>query len=295
MICPHCHKDIPDTAIRCKYCRAPVHEEEHHELGVLLEKETAIFKRVLVKGKGTSSFSCRIVDTLIIAALIIFFALNDPFHIAENIIKFLRLHFSVFTRDPRLLYYTSTYLNMAIIKLASLAFIVIIVRMRGVPFWRTVVFSGKVPALWWRRMPLYGCLCLVLCWINMMDPLVPNLPFNSVFIGSKVIGNIIVVFSALFIAPLVEEVLFRGFFYPSFNRYMGMYPAMILTSILFTFAHYPQGGGSGSYLAGVFLLSMIMSYARARTDSTWVAIVMHHIYNLACIIMGLLSYLVVRY
>jgi len=43
------------------------------------------------------------------------------------------------------------------------------------------------------------------------------------------------------------------------------------------------------------MLSLVITYARAKTGSTVLAIIMHFLYNLVCIGIGFLEYLIVRY
>lgn len=299
MECPHCHRDISDTAVRCVYCRRPVKEElrEHtpYLAGDLIDNIKRRVSAFLLGGKAAAPCPWTFLDALAIAVLIGIFVFSDPFHLGANILRYLRLHYFIFTREPKLLYYLTVYINTILLKGVSLAMLIVLVRSRRVSFWDTVVSSGKVPDKWEILMPLYIGLCVLFQVINRANPLVPNIPFNSVFIEAKIIGNVVIIFAVLYVAPVVEEVLFRGFFYPALNRYMGMYPAIILTSLLFTLAHYPQVKNEYVFGVVIFILSFVITYARAKTGSTRLAIVMHHLYNLICVGTGFIEYMIVRY
>ncbi|MFH1753284.1 MAG: CPBP family intramembrane glutamic endopeptidase, partial [Candidatus Omnitrophota bacterium] len=82
---------------------------------------------------------------------------------------------------------------------------------------------------------------------------------------------------------------------PALNRYMGIYPAIVLTSALFTLAHFPQIRDDFHFIAIIFSLSLVITYARAKTGSTLVAMVMHHVYNLSCVAIGLIKYFIYKY
>ena len=156
--------------------------------------------------------------------------------------------------------------------------------------------AGDVPETWWRAyLPLYAIACLVLRDISSLNPLVPNLPFDSIFLEAKIIGNVVVIFSVILIAPVVEEAIFRGFLYPGINRYVGMHPAVFVTAALFTLAHYPQVRGEPVFAATLFLLGLIITYARALTGSTLLAVLMHFIYNSMYVAVGLVNYMILKY
>jgi membrane protease YdiL (CAAX protease family) len=250
---------------------------------------------LLSKGKDPAHCPWSILDVIGITVLMALFMFNDPLHLGFYTVRFLRAHFFIFTKEPKLLYYLTIYINTIIFKLISLIFVTAAIKLRKIPFWSSVVFSGKIPSSWGAWLPIYIIVCVVFRFLSISNPLVPNIPFNSVYIEAFLVGNVVVVFSILVIAPFIEEILFRGFLYPACNKYMGMYPSILLTSVLFTLAHYPQIRESYVFAAIIFTLGVIITYARAKTGSTWLAIIMHHIYNLVYVILGIINYLFVKY
>ncbi len=296
MKCPHCHNEISNTAVRCKYCREPVGQEEKQSIFKVflknIKKSIAFF---FSEGKKDAPCPWTLLDVFVLTAIIAALIFKDPFHLGSNVLRFLRLHFFIFTKEPKLFYYLTIYINTIILKGISVIFLMILVLLRRVSFWKTVVFPGKLPNFWAVGLPLYLAGCIIAQIICRMNPLVPNIPFNSVFIEAKIIGNIVIILSVLFVAPFVEEVLFRGFLYPALNRYMGIYPAIIFTSILFTFAHYPQIREEYAFMGVIFVLSVVITYAKARSGSTMFAILLHHIFNLVSVGMGFIDYLIFKY
>lgn len=82
-------------------------------------------------------------------------------------------------------------------------------------------------------------------------------------------------FSAVVIAPICEEFLFRGFFYGVWKRYLGGLSAGFLACLLFAAFH-----ASLSAFAGLFILAVCLNIAYERTGSLWVPICMHALFNL---------------
>ena len=74
------------------------------------------------------------------------------------------------------------------------------------------------------------------------------------------------------IAPLVEEVLFRGFLFDAWAHRWGAFVATVLTSALFA-AYHPH------FLA-TFISGVVFVCAVRRTGTLWGSIVVHSIFNL---------------
>ncbi|MBD3426724.1 MAG: CPBP family intramembrane metalloprotease [Candidatus Omnitrophica bacterium] len=298
MECPYCGKTISDTAIRCRYCKKILEGYAKEKDSLPAEVASSflrVLKKILFKGRDRKGCPWNMLDVLALTVLVVLFAANDPFHIGSSIVGFVRAHVGIVTKDPKLLYYISTYINTLILKGASLVFLVVLVNSRNVSFWDSVVARKPNPELWEAWLPLYIGISILIREVNMTNPLVPNLPFNSVFPEARLAGNVVIVLAVLFVAPFVEEVVFRGFLYPAFNKYMGIFPSVVLTSVVFTFAHYSQVRESYTFMVALFSLSIIITYVRAKTGSTWIAIIMHHVYNLVTVGMGFLDYFLLKY
>ncbi|MCB9819803.1 CPBP family intramembrane metalloprotease [Candidatus Nomurabacteria bacterium] len=72
------------------------------------------------------------------------------------------------------------------------------------------------------------------------------------------------------IAPLVEELLFRGYLYTKLKKYLGMAAGIILVSVVFGVMH-------GQLNVGVdtFVLSVVLCGLREITGSVWAGVVLH--------------------
>ncbi len=93
-------------------------------------------------------------------------------------------------------------------------------------------------------------------------------------------------FNAIILAPIVEEVIYRGFLQSALLRLSGRaWPAIFVTSALFAAAHY--GAVPPHALANLFVLSIAMGVAFERTRSLGVSILMHVGFNAANVAIGL--------
>jgi membrane protease YdiL (CAAX protease family) len=84
---------------------------------------------------------------------------------------------------------------------------------------------------------------------------------------------------AVLVAPLVEETLFRGYLYPMFARSFGMWPAILLTGLLFGLMHGAQLGWTWSLVAMLTTVGVILTLVRARTGTVFASFLMHLGYN----------------
>jgi len=78
----------------------------------------------------------------------------------------------------------------------------------------------------------------------------------------------------IIIAPIAEEVLFRGYLFGKLKRHVPLWVAMIATSILFGAAH-----GQWNVAVDTFALSIIMCGLREVTGSIWAGILLHMMKN----------------
>jgi len=80
-------------------------------------------------------------------------------------------------------------------------------------------------------------------------------------------------------APLMEELFFRGFLYPVLRRRLGLPFAVILTSAGFGLIHAPQLGRAWGPVLVVFLVGVGLTLTRAKTKSVASSMLVHIAYN----------------
>lgn len=79
---------------------------------------------------------------------------------------------------------------------------------------------------------------------------------------------------AVFIAPICEEVFFRGFVFPGLLREMPLVWAIIFSALIFAVAH----GDPGSF-AVLFFIGLALAFIRWRARSLWPGILLHLLNN----------------
>lgn len=85
-------------------------------------------------------------------------------------------------------------------------------------------------------------------------------------------------FSTIVVAPLMEEALFRGFLFAGWSRSaLGVAGTIMVTSALWAVLHVQYGIHE---FAALFSFGIVLGYARYRTKSLWVPILMHGFFNL---------------
>ena len=86
--------------------------------------------------------------------------------------------------------------------------------------------------------------------------------------------RVYLLFMAIVLAPIFEEILFRGIALPYLLRKIGTLPALVLVSFFFAMIH--------SHLPSfipLFVIAMAFGLAYLRTGSLTVPITMHMIFN----------------
>lgn len=80
--------------------------------------------------------------------------------------------------------------------------------------------------------------------------------------------------SLVVIAPVAEEVLFRGYLLGKLRRHMKTWLAVIMTSLLFAIVHFQWNVGIDT-----FALSVVLCMLRITTKSIWAPILVHALKN----------------
>jgi len=98
-------------------------------------------------------------------------------------------------------------------------------------------------------------------------------------------------FTAL-VAPIPEEIMFRGFIFTGLKNEINVIWAAIITSILFFLIHLPFNNPFHAIMIGLLALALI--FARIKTDSTTAPIVIHFSYNFYTVVANWMSVLFFR-
>src|SRR5437899_3206962 len=155
--------------------------------------------------------------------------------------------------------------------------------LRGLPFWRS---------LGWKRLRsdpptgrgspwmyfLSGCgLAIFVALASSRVKNVDHVPIQELFKSRT--GAMLLMAMAVFVAPLVEETVFRGYLYPLFAKSLGVLPGILITGLLFGLMHGAQLGWTWGLVALLTLVGVIFTFARARTGTVVASFLLHLGYN----------------
>lgn len=101
----------------------------------------------------------------------------------------------------------------------------------------------------------------------------------DLLIESSYQARIATAFLAVFTAPLIEEVIYRGILYPAIARVLGAAAGVALVSILFAGVHYFQYKNNLAVVAVITLLSTSLTIVRAVTHRLLPPFVIHLVFN----------------
>jgi uncharacterized protein len=108
----------------------------------------------------------------------------------------------------------------------------------------------------------------------------------SVRIPADATTSLIFVILAIVVAPVTEELLFRGWIYTSLRHRFGLWTALVATSVVFALAHYDD---THLYALAVFPVGLALGGLRERTGSIKASILLHAFYNLAAVAVSLVD------
>ena len=80
--------------------------------------------------------------------------------------------------------------------------------------------------------------------------------------------------SLVIVAPIAEEVLFRGYLFGKLRKYAPVWLAILITSVLFGIVHFQWNVG-----LDVFALSIVLCLLRVVSGSLWPSILLHMVKN----------------
>ncbi|MGA0899282.1 MAG: CPBP family intramembrane glutamic endopeptidase [Luteolibacter sp.] len=92
--------------------------------------------------------------------------------------------------------------------------------------------------------------------------------------GRDPVVLILLVITATLIAPVCEEVVFRGYLHPILKKYGGVWVGALFSSLLFSVAH-----GNLAVALPLFLLGAILVWLYELTGSIWAPIAVHFCFN----------------
>ena len=95
-----------------------------------------------------------------------------------------------------------------------------------------------------------------------------------VYQGSQVTFRILIAVAVAILAPVAEEIVFRGYIYGATKRFTDRFFAAIFSSLLFAVVH-----NNIDALLPLFFLALILALAYELTGSLWAPISIHALFN----------------
>jgi membrane protease YdiL (CAAX protease family) len=112
-------------------------------------------------------------------------------------------------------------------------------------------------------------------WLTGRD-LVPPAVVEA-YRSARASGTVVLLAAALIVAaPLMEELLFRGFVFPGYARSLGPWGAIVLTSAGWAVMHVQY---ETFYIVQIFVLGCAFGWLRWRSGSTLLTVILHAIVN----------------
>lgn len=142
---------------------------------------------------------------------------------------------------------------------------------------------GIVKPLTWTDLLLApGAFIVYILLSFALSSLASFLPFfnseqvqNTGFSGLSQGFEYVLAFATLvIIAPISEEILFRGYLLGKLRKYVPVWAAILVTSLLFALVHFQFNVG-----VDVFALSIVLCALRVGTGRLWPSILLHMIKN----------------
>ena len=127
-------------------------------------------------------------------------------------------------------------------------------------------------------LPIFILMLILLVWTaNAFSYEPPPHPLVVVFLEKKELSPWVIFYGlmlACILGPLVEELFFRGFFYPALRKYFGITASMVVTASLFAGVH----ESIFSFLP-IFFLGLVLAYLYEKRHNIMSCISLHVLHN----------------
>lgn len=132
--------------------------------------------------------------------------------------------------------------------------------------WRDILYAGLGFVVYLALG--VGVILLVAALVPGFNPSqVQNTGFTKVLSPNNAI---LVFLSLVIIAPIAEEIIFRGYLFGTLRRIVPLWVAALVTSLVFAAIHLQWNVG-----VDVFVMSMVSCFLRYKTGSLWASILLH--------------------
>ncbi len=180
---------------------------------------------------------------------------------------------------------TSFFAAGAVGYLAVIAAILAVARARRGADWRAYIAWAPFRFEW-----IYGAVAVAaVVWGAAIGSVIEYLHPEAkqwVTFPKGPVGVVATVALAVFIGPLCEELIFRGWLFTALRSRLGALATIAATAVLFACAHWES---THLYALAVFPIGLMLGYIRQRSGSMRASFAFHGIYNFAGWILAALA------
>ena len=145
------------------------------------------------------------------------------------------------------------------------------------PFWRSLAWlPGRVGSLWPLTAGLLTAVVIAFLAYIIHLPTVEN-PMTRLM--EDRVSVLLMAAFGVTLAPLFEELVFRGFLQPLLVRSLGPIPGIVLTALPFGLLHFREYGNSWRHAVLISAAGAAFGWMRHRSGSTRASTLMHASYN----------------
>jgi membrane protease YdiL (CAAX protease family) len=134
------------------------------------------------------------------------------------------------------------------------------------------------PALGWIAVTFMGFYVVTLAWVSILgvDANDSKLP-EELGVDDSTVAMLAVAFLVSVVAPVAEEFFFRGFFFTALRAWKGLWPAAIITGLVFGGIH--LGSADAAFLLPLGFFGFALCLLYHRTGSLYPCIALHCMNN----------------
>ena len=156
------------------------------------------------------------------------------------------------------------------------------------PFWTSIKWRNRSRTRTQAYLFIGALLAITMGALSSFIPESQELPIGKLLSHTET--AILLGIMAVFVAPFVEEVIFRGFIYPVIEHRWGQTIGVTLTALMFASLHITQLWGSWIAVGGILFVGLVLSLVRAMTDSLFPSFLLHLSYNTTLCLLSLLGF-----
>jgi membrane protease YdiL (CAAX protease family) len=171
-----------------------------------------------------------------------------------------------------------------LMEVSLLGFLALQIRHRSnLPFWSTVGWRPLRPRTVSRGAAYAGlvmggiALAVLVSLASAVFPPKRPLPIERIFATRSL--TLLFMATAVVVAPVVEETVFRGYLYPVAARSFGIVGGIVFTGAIFGLLHGSQLWGGWWQIGLLIVVGIIFTYVRAVTRTVFSSFMLHLSYN----------------